>query len=440
MLRFVLKRPLLFYILVGMYFDARLISIHTPITRVRWIQLSVIFIPFAILVMASKARKLTFKKIDLFLLLFILLNFVSLFWSVDEFLTLKVSGLLLINFLIYYYVRLQVEEIYAKGELSQFLEVFALIALVNIAFGIYQAFAGYLDKTLHMNLWVGIYGITQAGYAGLPFGRPYAFLQEPDYYGELCMFFFFFSILLLSSEIAKPRLKRNLKWLFYFSSLGLMLSLVRGALLAVLIGMVVLISIRKRVASRDVLGNRVRRFAVQFLLMALVAILLIPQGAFQKRFAVDSSTEGISLQNSRLVMVLYSLHLFSQSPWVGYGTNSFATLGVWGASDTYYNRLLNQGDIGIEARYDPNIITTVLTDLGLVGLFVFGLLIIRFFRENLKAYFHGYMIHIPFFFPLSLLLLITYQFTTAFWAPYFWIFLGIDIGLVESTKTEMRRT
>ncbi len=440
MIKFISKYPLLIYIISSIYFDSRIISINTQITRVRWVQLSVIFILIVLFLKLTYKKDLKFQKFDIMLIIFIILNLLSYFWSVNNFLTLKVSGSLIINFLIYFYVKDKVKILYLNKKLFiTFLKLFILFGLLTILFGVYQVFAAFINDTFHSNIWVGIYGVIHQNYAGLSLGRPYAFLQEPDYYGEFSLFFFFFTIFVQNLDFQDFRLKKMAKLLYYSSILGLFFSLVRAALLALVIGLIILIIFKKRIFIERKTIKRFQHILMVTCLILIIGILLVPGKAISKRFTFNESGEGISLNNSRLIQVIYSLNLFYNHPWIGQGTNSFATIGIWGGSEEYYNNLLNNGIINLEDRYDPNILTTVMLDVGVIGLLIFVIILIYYLRLNIKLLKKGYQQHLMFFFPISLLLFITYQFTTAFWAPYFWVILGINIGIVEGIKMTDKR-
>jgi O-antigen ligase len=332
--------------------------------------------------------------------------------------------------MIYLYVRTTIEKICGDKQLFvEFLRLFLICGALTIAFGLYQVFAGFLNTTIGTDLYVGIYGINQVEFAGMPFGRPYAFLHEPDYYGEICMFFFFFSLLHFGSK--NDRLKKIIRIVFFLSVTGTIFALVRAAMLGMVIGILGLVYYRNKMSAH----SQVMKKIILAIVIIIIMIPFIPQETIERRFNPEANT-GFTSTNGRILQVLFSLNQFVKKPIIGYGTNSFATIGIFGWGDeSYVEAELRAGKLQIQDRYDPNIITTVLLDIGIVGMIIFIIIIITFIKMNLKYISINENVA-PFFVPIIIQLFVVYQFTTAFWSPQFWICLGCCMGILEAIKKE----
>jgi O-antigen ligase len=323
-----------------------------------------------------------------------------------------------------------IEKIYSDKQLFvEFIRFFIICGALTIGFGVYQIVAGYLNTTLGTDLYVGIYGINQVEYAGMPFGRPYAFLHESDYYGEICMFFFFFSLLQIGSE--NDRLKKIIKIVFYLSIVGTILVFVRAAMLGMIIGILGLVYYKNKMLAR----SRIIKKIIIVIVMVIIMIPFIPRETIERRFNPEANT-GFTSTNGRILQVLFSLNHFVKKPILGYGTNSFASIGIFGWGDeSDVESQLRAGKMQIQDRYDPNILTTVLLDMGIVGIILFIILLVTFIRMNFKYISISENVA-PFFVPIIIQIFVLYQFTTAFWSPIFWIFLGCNMGILEAIKKE----
>jgi len=143
--------------------------------------------------------------------------------------------------------------------------------------------------------------------------------------------------------------------------------------------------------------------------------------------------------------MIHAFNLFLNHPIIGNGPGSFAIQGIWGASEEYYKSKVLAGELSLERRYDPSLLTTVLEDTGIIGIILFLLISLSFLKYNLKVISlisnRYQIISLGLFVGISALF-ISYVFSHGLWIPFTWVFLGFNIcslrlGLIENKRKNL---
>lgn len=436
------KEWAIYAIIITLFFEAYVFSFYLLGARIRAVQIveviAIVNLLIAILIGKTKLKK---TPIDFLLWAYILINFVALINAPSVGRSLKIAVLLLSLALLYYVI---VNFITERTLFDKAFNLLLYIGLAEILYGLYQVFAGMCNCYLNINLPVGHAGIVHREFIGSPWGRPYGTLVEPDWYGAIAMFY---ALLFISLYFSRLTERKNF-YLFgmVISTIGMLLSFVRASWVGFLVGLLFL----------SILGHKVKLSKIRFhsyvkilsLLLLLVLVLTFLSPTFstivKKRFSTQGEAS-ITTTNVRFIQMAHALKLFLRHPIIGNGPGSFAIKGIWGHIEEHYQNLVEEEKLNIERRYDPNILTTVFEDTGIIGTILFLLLTLRFLIYNLKVVpliSNRYQI-----ISLGLLagiigLFISYVFTHGFWIPFTWVFLGANIcalrlGLAEGDRKKL---
>ena len=209
---------------------------------------------------------------------------------------------------------------------------------------------------------------------GLAFGS-YGTMREPNIFGNFCQIFFVFGVALvqLPSPEERPLPSGRLVLMLGVSSLGLVLSFTRGAWIGAVAGL-----LGVTVLNVMIFGSRLRlsRIVVP-VLVALVAgsvIWYVSEDAQEFMSEKLLNLFNPKSENAAIRLLLYAraLENIRQQPWLGWGTYSFAPLSVSGIDV----RLMgNLHDIWL-----GNYVMLALHDTGLVGLVIFGGILLSVLR------------------------------------------------------------
>ena len=429
---FLYKKSLIIYaIVIALFFEGYEFSFYFFSARIRLVQVIEVLgiIVFLILIFLNKV-KLKKTPLDIPLFAYILINFIAIINAPSIAYSLKIAILLLSLVLLYYLV---VNLLTQKIIFEKAFNLLLYVGLVIIFFGIYQVIAGGLNYYLNTNLPIGHLGITQVEFLGSPWGRPYSTFVEPDWYGAVSMFY---SILFISLYFSKLD-ERKKFYLFgaIISVLGMLLSFVRASWIGFIAGIVFLSIIGKKLKAS--------KFKLKILILILSSLVLLVLAitlfspAFgeiiEKRFTKEGAA-GISADNVRFKQMRQSVNIFLEHPIIGNGPGSFALKGIWGDQESYYNQLVQEEKLSVYKRYDPSIITTILADTGVVGALFFLFLLFTFIKFNLNImqkignYYQAVSLGL---FAGIIGLFSSYIFTTGFWIPFTWVFLGFDIAALN---------
>ena len=426
------KKSLIVYaIVIVLFFEGNAFSFYFFSARIRLVQVIEVLgiIIFIILISLNKV-KLKKTPLDFPLFAYVLVNFIAIINAQSIAQGLKIALLLLSLVLLYYLV---VNLLTQKIIFEKAFNLLLYVGLVIVFFGIYQVIAGALNYYLNTNLPIGHSGIIQVEFLGSPWGRPYSTFVEPDWYGAVSMFY---SILFISLYFSKLD-KRKKFYLFgaIISVLGMLLSFVRASWVGFIAGIVFLSIIGKKLKAS--------KFKLKILILILSSLVLLVLAItlfspvfgeiIEKRFTKEGAAS-ISADNARFKQMRQSVNIFLEHPIIGSGPGSFALKGIWGDSESYYNQLVQEGKISVYKRYDPSIITTILADTGIVGALFFLLLLFTFIKFNLGVmqkignYYQAVSLGL---FAGIIGLFSSYIFTTGFWIPFTWVFLGFNIAALN---------
>ncbi len=423
------KNWLIYAIILSLFLEAHVFSFYLVGARIRAVQILEI-IALIYLLTAILMGKIVLKKMPLssFLWLYILVNFIAIINSVSFARGLKISILLLGLGLLYYVI---INLITERKIFNKAFNLLLYVGVAEILYGLYQVFAGMCNYYLSINLPIGHRGMTHAEFIGSPWGRPYGTFVEPDWFGAICMFYALLFIALYFSK-----LKHNKRFYLFgimISTMGLFLGFVRASWIGFLIGLLALL-----VFSKKIRLSRLKIFLFSKISLGSILVILLLTFVFpiineiiKSRFITKTP---ITLSDVRLVKSIHALRLFLEHPIIGNGPGSFGIQGIWGDSEEYYEKLVAEGKLSPEGRFDTNIITTVLADTGIVGFFFFILISITFLRYNLRAIpmiNNDYQIISVGFFGGIIGLFISYIFTTGFWMSFTWVFVGFNIASIK---------
>lgn len=435
------KEWLIYAIIITLFFEGYAFSFYLFGTRIRTVQIVEIITLFNLLIAIVLGKtKLKKTPLDFPLAAFILVNFVALVNAPSFSHGLKVAVLLLSLALLYYVI---VNSITKRKLFDKAFNLLLCIGLVEILYGLYQVLAGICNYYLNINLPVGHESIIHREFIASPWGRPYGTFVEPDWYGAISMFYSLLFIALYFSRLNE----RKKFYLFgmIISILGMFLSFVRASWVGFLMGLFLLAIFGHKIKlSKIRLHFYVKIVSFMILIMLILLILSPPiRIIISKRFTAEGSA-GISTTNARFIQISHSLKLFSYHPILGNGPGSFAFLGIYGDSEDYYQDLVEKGELSIERRYDPSILTTVLADTGIIGTFIFFLISFMYFKHNIKVIpliSNRYQVISFGLFAGIIGLFISYIYTHGFWIPFTWVFLGFNICALRLglTKTKEKK-
>jgi len=355
-------------------------------------RVSVLRLATVVLLIGFLSGVLKFKmrdKKDVYVMSFLVLNFISIFFSKSPFLALwgryffYFGGFLQVFCMVVFYfaVRSLRREIYKRMKkvviwVLFFVSSYAVMQLLNFDFVKWD----------------------------FDFGRVFSTFGNPDFFAG----FLVLAILFVSEECFKVKSIFSV-FVYIFSILVLMFTKTRAGWLGFLAGWSLFLFPEKKYLteknddSQDVIKNN---FWIKLLPIILVLLFIFFGGR-----KWSPSTAGIS---SRLICWKETIKLISKKPVIGYGLESYAEVITEFIPVKYEKLTKKHGTPG----YAHNIFLDITFATGIIGLGIFILILIEFFRQTknrgLKSAVFGFLI-----FGLFSICDLTCWF-------YFWIFLGLD--------------
>jgi oligosaccharide repeat unit polymerase len=348
-----------------------------------------------------KRPKITWDKLDYWVLAYLAINYISsAFASPEPSSTLKWAFLNNLGVLPYFLIRVLVQDV---ETLRKVFRVFIGVAILEAAYGIicYLSHVAF-GTTFGMEL--GQYLVDVAA--------PYGSLYEPNLFGaySACC-----AVMMLSLYFLESRGRLFYMLSFLMASLAAFVSFSRASLLALVL---VVIFVFWKGRQRQSHGRHsLLVFAVAFGLVAVVAITAIG-GVVQERLS-NSFSQGLMEETTltRLVILAESLQNIANHPLLGSGTASFQLFFDWATLIPEWAGT---------ATWIGNFLVRVLHDTGIVGLaallgFVVSLIVKT--RQGLRLANETQ----PALFALSagaLVYFICFQFTDGTTLAFCWVHLG----------------
>ncbi|WP_434640807.1 O-antigen ligase family protein [Thermoanaerobacterium thermosaccharolyticum] len=366
-----------------------------------------------------------FKKIKLTkLMLLVLLMFIIFLPSIPY--VKDMSGFLVLTFgqlllsLTIIFVAIQLNE---KDMIDKYYKVFQYGIYFIIFFGLIQ-WIGY-----HIPGGTLIFGMPKASFAG--YIRPRSLLNEPDWYGVVCLIGFFMSL---------GKMVRNKK--FYFCSkynifliicsIALILSAVRAAILGVAIGTIIFFIIKK-----INLLHKFKMIFISFYLIIFLAILVMSiikitgyNTLLDRLNPYTTYNTNIAAITSRKGSLNLAWDMFKKHPIVGNGAGS---LGY--QSGLIENWLLyNNGQSLTIGRGNVNLFMTTLADSGLIGLIVLLIFIMSLLSIKNTGEFE-YLTDLK---VILFSCLVSFQFSNGFREGFIWIMLVFMVAIDRYNKLHLK--
>jgi hypothetical protein len=217
--------------------------------------------------------------------------------------------------------------------------------------------------------------------------------------------------------------------------IGLFFSFVRAAWLgfAVGTGILIIYNIKNRVLKINFVAI-LRKICITMLLLMIIVLTVAPiRDVLKERLNPDNNTNAeLTFRNIRFKMMGISLDAMADHPIIGNGPGS--------AGYSYlvhdHGQLQAEGMIkkpktskGMEG-FDPSIITTALSDTGLIGIILLAWLLLEFARQNimmigkLEGRYKSMALGL---FAGFAGLITSYIFTQGMWLPFTWVFFALNI-------------
>ena len=436
-------RLLLIYLLLSSIFvESVNFSFYFFGMRIRISQL-IALLALLYLVTGWLLEKFNIKRtpIDIPLWSYMLLNIVALINAAWLGRSIKITLLLFSSVILYYIV---VNLVNSANVFHKALHFLMVAGIIEIGYGLYQVLAGMLNVFGGCDLPIGYLGLIHSTYIGSPWGRPYGTFVEPDWYGTICMYLLLLFVPIYFDGKSMKHRKLYLAGLF-FAFTGLFFSFVRAAWVGAVAGagILVLYNIEKGVIKRQIFAAAKK--IVIFIFLSAIIVLVVPtlRNVIRERIHPTHDTNAqLTLKNVRFLMMRISFKAFLQHPFIGNGPGSagYAYLvndyGEARATQLIKNPIPLRGKEG----FDPSIITTILSDTGILGMLAFLWLLNRIIRINIRR--------INFLEDRSrsisiglcagfISLIVSYVFTQGLWLPFTWVFLALSIvSLKYGTSVE----
>lgn len=428
------KKWIIYGIILTLFLEGHKFSFYLFGARIRIIQvievMGIFYIVLSFLLGKYRIRK---TPLDLPLWSYLGVNFLAITNAVWFTRSVKISVLLLSLALLCYlvYSIITTKEIFDKS-----FKLLLYIGVVEIIYGIYQVVAGMLNYYLGTNLSIGYLGIVHTDFIGSPWGRPYGTFVEPDWYGIICMFY---ALVFMYIYYSKVKIRKSF-YLggFILSLIGLFFSFVRSAWVGFIFGCLFFLANKYRHRIKINFSIFVRDTLV-FIVFCITVVLLSPslQNVIKERFFTKYVGAAFSFENVRVQQIITSLEAFLRKPILGNGPGSSAF--------NYFKKTTGKEIISREdmnspelAGFNPSLIITVLEDTGLIGLFLFFVLIfkiVRLYYRQVRLLDQRYSVIATALFGGLIGLFISYFFTSGFWLPFTWVFLAFSISVLKIGKT-----
>lgn len=426
---FLLKKEFSVYLIIlTLFFEAHIFSFYTMGARIRISQvIEVVAIIVMILFLSSGKARLKKTPLDIFLWIYIGINFLSIKNAAYVNRSLKISILLLGSALLYY---VMVNFITKKELFFKTFYLLLYVGIIEVIYGLYQVFGGICNNYLNMNLPIGHSGIMQRGYLNSPWGRPYGTLLEPDWYGAIAMFYaIIFTVLYVSNNSKKKKLYLAGMVL---SFTGMIFSFVRASWVGFLGAVIILMFFRNKANLSNIKFSRLYKISYYFFLLFLILLLFSPSfnSIINNRFNIKAESSRYTF-GTRIASTKYAFQSFLKNPILGNGPGSLI---VKEETEEYYEAIESGHRYLIGQGYEPSLITSILNDTGIIGMIFFLLLFIRYVKFNLRSIprleTRFQIINFALFGGI-LGLFISYLFTHGLWMPFTWVFLALNIAGIK---------
>jgi hypothetical protein len=432
---------MLYLIILSLFFEGYVFSFYLFESRIRVVQiLEIVSVSYLLFCIFTKRIEYKKSPIDLLIWSYIGINFIVLFKADWLGRSIKIFILLLSLVILYFilYNMLRTKKIFRNA-----LNLLIYVGFFEILYGLYQVYAGAINFYFNARLPIGYMGMIHAGYIGSPWGRPYGTFMEPNWYGAVCMFYALLFSVLASNNSASKR--KVYSFMFHVAFFGLFFSFTRGAWLGFAFGIISLFIFKNK---PPVLNFTLycKNFFLGISLIILVIILSSQvRGILKERFYPTYDTgASFSVNNARFQLIKQSVNKSFKNILIGSGPGSGAfkylefQIGTENAKKITKNTIrLQNGNEG----FDPSIISTVMSDTGIIGLSIFILLVLKIFIFNIRyiplLIGEYQLIGAGLFLGLSGLA-ISYIFTQGLWIPFTWVFLAFNIAVFRvGTKDDL---
>lgn len=453
---------LVFLMTLSLFFEGHAFSFYFLQARIRIIQiLEIIGIFYLFFGAFTKRLTLRSSPIDKFIWGYIAINAISLVNAKWFGRSLKISLLLFSLALLYYlfYNLLGARKIYEKA-----FKFLIYTGLLQIMYGLYQVIAGIINWCFKLNLPIGYLGLIHVQYIGSPWGRPYATLVEPVWYGAICMFY---SLLFFVLSCKSSNKRRLYSLSLNLSLIGLFLSFARGAWLGFFVALLFSLFFKYKFKHLKLDISVYIKNLYMPLVLIFIIIIISPQirGIIKERFhpSYDPGAS-LNLTNARIGLIKNSMRRFINAPTEniikdnnqisnippsrsssymslvignGPGSSGFSYIAI--AKGEEYAKEITRGKITLERKedegFDPSIISTVLSDTGIIGLIIFLLLIGAIVMLNFKTIpllIEEYQLIGLGSFLGIIGLFMSYIFSQGLWIPFTWVFLAFNTAAFKN--------
>lgn len=269
------------------------------------------------------------------------------------------------------------------------------------------------------------YGISSALFQNpdVAFVRTTGTFNDPDLMGILAAAFLIFSI---GAELYDVMINKTYTRVLMISSLiVLMVVSVRTTVAGLLTGITIMIY--RYIKRKGIRFGLIKSLMFISGVLFVVTIVMISGLSDVYSFLLFRITNiydqhGI-VADSRWGMMGWAIKLFLEHPVIGNGPGSFAVLGI-----------IPGYEMGIlpSRPYNPSILTTILSDTGVVGLITFLWLAARYWNYTRKSFSRRYDDKwfgiTTTLFSCVVSLMVMYLFTTMFWVGATWVFIGMSVS------------
>lgn len=368
-------------------------------------------------IVANKHKWEPFEKMDLLLLAFLGVNYVSsVVFSPEPSSTLRWSLLQTIAASPFFLIRQLVR---TKNQFER-----AMVWWLWI--GVLEALFGILCYCSHIVFGTGV-GVTIFFYLGFIPGV-HGTMWEPNIFGSYCTCF---AVMFLFYFFAGER--KNTWFLagFGITTIGLFLSLARQAWACLILvgGLVCLYNLRPT-------KGQFKRFAgVAIGIGIALLVALLAMAGLSDRFktlSVEEAAQDPTLVR-RAMLITLAMEDIAQHPVIGLGSSSFQLLYL-GEDDSYQ---------GVGDAWLGSLFFRVVHDTGIIGMTFLGWFVINLGRRAWRAVyrFNPFSVSVGALLAGALVMLITYQLTDASTLAFTWTYLGllaVGTKLAEQAMVEGR--
>jgi O-antigen ligase len=365
--------------------------------------------------MIGSGKSITFTAVDYLVLAYVACNYASsVIGSPDPKLTLRWALLNNLVVLPYFLIRILVRD---EGTLRRVFKAFLAIGIAESGYAV----AAYASKQVFGTS----FGVDVDQYAaGL--GGIYGTQYEPNLLGSYCACLAIMLLILYFLDKRRPR------WMMIGAVLALaalFVSLSRAAMLA--FGCVALVVLLGGLRSGRIRTRRVVPLAVIFAVL-LTPVLIASGRDIVGRFTnwSDEGVQGDADTMGRLVEWTSAIQTIQQHPILGNGTASFQLL----ADAKQWPILGNRPWVG-------NYLIRILNDTGLVGLVLFGVIVVRIGKQakdgiERRVRGHGIIIALV---AGCLVYAIAFLSTDGTMLGFFWVHVGLLSAACAIAQQQVRR-